>query len=183
MEQIPVSFKIVLLILFPKCSVSVNTILILNCTLWTQKHRFFFVCSSFRCKIRILDSFGTEPDFNHVYWAKDHNLPSPYGALNLVPLQFYTMFRMSAFFFFSLWEKLWEKKINKSPLMCIYVWPAHTPDNTFLGFVVQPHWSDEENKKLESIKRKNQALVYGKRASFWKVNIVTSQHLQNLSKY
>lgn len=64
--------------------------------------------------------------------------------------------------------------------MRIYFWPAHTPDNTFLGFVVQPHWSDEEKKKLESIKRKNQALVYGKRASFWKVNNVT-HHLHNLS--
>lgn len=55
--------------------------------------------------------------------------------------------------------------------MHIYVhfWSAHTPDNTFLGFVVQPPWSDEENKKLKSIKRKKQALVYGKRASFWKV--------------
>lgn len=75
---------------------------------------------SLRCKIRILDSFGTEPDFNHVSWAKDHNLSSPYGSLNLIPLQFYTMFRMSAFFFFNFWEKLWEKKQKISPLMCIY---------------------------------------------------------------
>lgn len=55
--------------------------------------------------------------------------------------------------------------------MYVRLWSAHSPDNTFLGFVVQPHWSDEEIKKLKSIKRKKQALVYGKRASFWKVNL------------
>ncbi|XP_056895505.1 alpha-1,6-mannosylglycoprotein 6-beta-N-acetylglucosaminyltransferase A-like isoform X2 [Takifugu flavidus] len=107
------------------------------------------IWSKYQCKIRILDSFGTEPDFNHVSWAKGHNLSSPYGGLNLIPLQFYTMF-------------------------------PHTPDNTFLGFVVQPHWSDEENKKLESIKRKNQALVYGKRASFWKGK---TAYLDTIHKY
>lgn len=48
---------------------------------------------------------------------------------------------------------------------------AHTPDNTFLGFVVQPHFSAQENKQLNSIVRKKQALVYGKRASFWQVGL------------
>lgn len=67
--------------------------------------------------------------------------------------------------------------------MCIsaHFWSAHTPDNTFLGFVVEPHWSYEENKRLESIQRKNQALVYGKRAKFWKVKIAVSNHVQTVS--
>lgn len=58
-----------------------------------------FICMmclylSIRCMIRVLDSFGTEPDFNHAAWAKEHNLKSPFGGLNLIPAQFYTMFRM-----------------------------------------------------------------------------------------
>lgn len=51
---------------------------------------------------------------------------------------------------------------------------AHTPDNTFLGFVVQPHLSAKENERLQSISRKKQALVYGKRAEFWQVLIVAA---------
>lgn len=51
---------------------------------------------------------------------------------------------------------------------------AHTPDNTFLGFVVQPHLSAKENEQLQSISRKKQALVYGKRAEFWQVLIVAA---------
>lgn len=66
------------------------------------------------------------------------------------------------------------KTSSVNPKFCNYcvVWTAHTPDNTFLGFVVQPHFSAEENKQLDAIKRKKQALVYGKRAEFWQVTIV-----------
>ncbi|XP_027878942.1 alpha-1,6-mannosylglycoprotein 6-beta-N-acetylglucosaminyltransferase A-like isoform X1 [Xiphophorus couchianus] len=91
----------------------------------------------YKCIIRVLDSFGTEPDFNHADWAKKYNLKSPFGGLSLAPMQFYTMF-------------------------------PHTPDNTFLGFVVQHQLSLEENEKLKSTQRKNQALIYGKSATFWK---------------
>uniref|UniRef100_A0A147AI28 alpha-1,6-mannosyl-glycoprotein 6-beta-N-acetylglucosaminyltransferase n=1 Tax=Fundulus heteroclitus TaxID=8078 RepID=A0A147AI28_FUNHE len=90
----------------------------------------------YKCRIRVLDSFGTEPDFNHAAWAKKHNLKSPFGGLDLFPMQFYTMF-------------------------------PHTPDNTFLGFVVQHQLSTEESEKLKATERKNQALVYGKSATFW----------------
>ncbi|XP_070770375.1 alpha-1,6-mannosylglycoprotein 6-beta-N-acetylglucosaminyltransferase A-like isoform X2 [Enoplosus armatus] len=91
----------------------------------------------YKCMIRVLDSFGTEPDFNHAAWAQIHNLTGPFGRLNLIPMQFYTMF-------------------------------PHTPDNTFLGFVVQHQLSSEEAQQLKSTRRQNQALVYGKRAEFWK---------------
>uniref|UniRef100_A0A7N6FCH8 alpha-1,6-mannosyl-glycoprotein 6-beta-N-acetylglucosaminyltransferase n=1 Tax=Anabas testudineus TaxID=64144 RepID=A0A7N6FCH8_ANATE len=90
----------------------------------------------YKCMIRVLDSFGTEPDFNHAAWAQKHNLKSPFGGFNLIPMQFYTMF-------------------------------PHTPDNTFLGFVVQHQLSSEETQQLKAVKRQNQALVYGKSAKFW----------------
>uniref|UniRef100_A0A3Q3WE76 alpha-1,6-mannosyl-glycoprotein 6-beta-N-acetylglucosaminyltransferase n=1 Tax=Mola mola TaxID=94237 RepID=A0A3Q3WE76_MOLML len=111
-------------------------------------HSVCNLCVS-RCAIRVLDSFGTEPDFNHAVWAKRHNLHSPYGSLNLIPTQFYTMF-------------------------------PHTPDNTFLGFVVQPHLSAKENDRLKSITRKKQALVYGKRAEFWQAK---TAYLDTIHKY
>ncbi|KAM4608651.1 alpha-1,6-mannosylglycoprotein 6-beta-N-acetylglucosaminyltransferase A-like [Polymixia lowei] len=90
-----------------------------------------------QCKVRVLDSFGTEPDFNHEAWAKSHSQTTFWGGLNLIPMQFYTMF-------------------------------PHTPDNTFLGFVVEQPLSSEEAQRLQSTKRNNQALVYGKKAEFWK---------------
>ncbi|XP_047456144.1 alpha-1,6-mannosylglycoprotein 6-beta-N-acetylglucosaminyltransferase A-like isoform X1 [Mugil cephalus] len=90
----------------------------------------------YKCRIRVLDSFGTEPDFNHADWAKKYNLKSPFGGLNMIPMQFYTMF-------------------------------PHTPDNTFVGFVVQHQLTSEEIKRLNSTRRQNQALVYGKSAKFW----------------
>ncbi|XP_034549996.1 alpha-1,6-mannosylglycoprotein 6-beta-N-acetylglucosaminyltransferase A-like [Notolabrus celidotus] len=93
--------------------------------------------TNFKCLIRVLDSFGTEPDFNHAAWAKKQNLKSPFGGLSLIPKQFYTMF-------------------------------PHTPDNTFLGFVVQHQLSNKETEQLKSIPRQSQALVYGKSATFWK---------------
>ncbi|XP_069389486.1 alpha-1,6-mannosylglycoprotein 6-beta-N-acetylglucosaminyltransferase A-like isoform X2 [Paralichthys olivaceus] len=90
----------------------------------------------YKCMIRVLDSFGTEPDFNHAVWAQKHNFTGPFVGLSLTPAQFYTMF-------------------------------PHTPDNTFLGFVVQHQMSSEITEQLRSTKRRNQALVYGKRGLFW----------------
>ncbi|XP_059199284.1 alpha-1,6-mannosylglycoprotein 6-beta-N-acetylglucosaminyltransferase A-like [Centropristis striata] len=91
----------------------------------------------YRCMIRVVDTFGTEPDFNHLAWANKHKLTGPFGRLNMIPLQFYTMF-------------------------------PHTPDNTFLGFVVQSPLNSEQTTELKSYERKKQALVYGKRSTFWK---------------
>ncbi|XP_068428895.1 alpha-1,6-mannosylglycoprotein 6-beta-N-acetylglucosaminyltransferase A-like [Clinocottus analis] len=90
----------------------------------------------YRCRFRVLDSFGTEPAFNHEPWAKAHDLTGFFTSLHVTPAQIYTMF-------------------------------PHTPDNTFLGFVVQHQLSAEETKQLKLTRRKNQALVYGKRAGFW----------------
>uniref|UniRef100_A0A667ZAZ1 alpha-1,6-mannosyl-glycoprotein 6-beta-N-acetylglucosaminyltransferase n=1 Tax=Myripristis murdjan TaxID=586833 RepID=A0A667ZAZ1_9TELE len=92
--------------------------------------------TKYRCKIRVLDSFGTEPDFNHEAWAQKHNLKTYWGGFGLMPMQFNTMF-------------------------------PHTPDNTFLGFVVEHPLSSKQTQLLHSTTRRKQALVYGKRATFW----------------
>ncbi|XP_043546929.1 alpha-1,6-mannosylglycoprotein 6-beta-N-acetylglucosaminyltransferase A-like [Chiloscyllium plagiosum] len=88
------------------------------------------------CLLRVLDSFGTEPEFNHAEYAKKKNHGSPWGKLNLIPKQFYNMF-------------------------------PHTPDNSFLGFVVEQHLNSN-NITLSKIPRTNKALIYGKLAGYWK---------------
>uniref|UniRef100_A0A4W3K722 alpha-1,6-mannosyl-glycoprotein 6-beta-N-acetylglucosaminyltransferase n=1 Tax=Callorhinchus milii TaxID=7868 RepID=A0A4W3K722_CALMI len=90
----------------------------------------------YRCVLRVLDSFGTEPEFNHAQYAKKKNHGSPWGKLNLIPKQFYNMF-------------------------------PHTPDNSFLGFVVEQHFNSDNITQLRKNQRTNKALVYGKLAEYW----------------
>ncbi|KAG9464033.1 hypothetical protein GDO78_020624 [Eleutherodactylus coqui] len=45
---------------------------------------------------------------------------------------------------------------------------AHTPDNSFLGFVVEQHLNASDIRHMSDIKRQNQSLVYGKVDNFWK---------------
>ncbi|OBS72070.1 hypothetical protein A6R68_13353, partial [Neotoma lepida] len=45
---------------------------------------------------------------------------------------------------------------------------AHTPDNSFLGFVVEQHLNSSDIHHINEIKRQNQSLVYGKVDNFWK---------------
>lgn len=54
----------------------------------------------FRCMLRVLDSFGTEPEFNHAHYAQSKGHKTPWGKWNLNPQQFNTMFRKCA------WERL-----------------------------------------------------------------------------
>lgn len=51
--------------------------------------------------------------------------------------------------------------------MCVLT--AHTPDNSFLGFVVEQHLNASDIRHIDDIKRQNQSLVYGKVDNFWKV--------------
>ncbi|KAG8540068.1 hypothetical protein GDO81_019891, partial [Engystomops pustulosus] len=44
----------------------------------------------------------------------------------------------------------------------------HTPDNSFLGFVVEQHLNASDIRHMNDIKRQNQSLVYGKVDNFWK---------------
>ncbi|XP_053568485.1 alpha-1,6-mannosylglycoprotein 6-beta-N-acetylglucosaminyltransferase A [Bombina bombina] len=91
----------------------------------------------YQCMLRVLDSFGTEPEFNHAHYAQSKGHKTPWGKWNLNPQQFYTMF-------------------------------PHTPDNSFLGFVVEQHLNASDIRHMSDIKRQNQSLVYGKVDNFWK---------------
>ncbi|KAG7467320.1 hypothetical protein MATL_G00152110 [Megalops atlanticus] len=91
----------------------------------------------YQCMLRVLDSFGTEPEFNHAYYAQSKGHKTPWGKWNLNPQQFNTMF-------------------------------PHTPDNSFLGFVVEQHLNASDIRHIDDIKRQNQSLVYGKVDNFWK---------------
>ncbi|XP_032902328.1 coiled-coil domain-containing protein 126 [Amblyraja radiata] len=94
----------------------------------------------YSCLLRVLDSFGTEPEFNHAEYSKLKNHGSPWGKLNLIPKQFCNMF-------------------------------PHTPDNSFLGFVVEEYFNENHAALLNNISRTNKALVYGKLADYWKDKI------------
>ncbi|KAM3851358.1 alpha-1,6-mannosylglycoprotein 6-beta-N-acetylglucosaminyltransferase A isoform 1-T7 [Vipera latastei] len=91
----------------------------------------------YQCMLRVLDSFGTEPEFNHAHYAQSKGHKTPWGKWNLNPQQFYTMF-------------------------------PHTPDNSFLGFVVEQYLNSSDIKHFNVIKRQDQSLVYGKVDNFWK---------------
>lgn len=54
-------------------------------------------------------------------------------------------------------------------MLCMCLSAAHTPDNSFLGFVVEQHLNASDFKHIDDIKRQNQSLVYGKVDNFWKV--------------
>ena len=85
--------------------------------------------SRLRCTLRILDSFGTEPAYNHESYVRAHQLKKGYGQFNLNPQQYMTQ------------------------------WP-HTPDNSFMGFVVH-RMSAEEAEKVQ--RNDTWALLYGKK--------------------
>ncbi|XP_012941114.1 alpha-1,6-mannosylglycoprotein 6-beta-N-acetylglucosaminyltransferase A [Aplysia californica] len=89
--------------------------------------------SKFSCLFRVLDSFGTEPAFNHRAFAKQNKILSSWGGQDLSPRQFYTMF-------------------------------PHSPDNSFMGFVVDQILNDTTNYTAT---KRNIALVYGKNDYMW----------------
>lgn len=62
-----------------------------------QPLTLFFVSPAWRhrCMLRVLDSFGTEPEFNHAHYAQSKGHKTPWGKWNLNPQQFNTMFRKS----------------------------------------------------------------------------------------
>ncbi|KAJ3584561.1 hypothetical protein NHX12_015056, partial [Muraenolepis orangiensis] len=49
----------------------------------------------YQCMLRVLDSFGTEPEFNHAHYAQAKGHKTPWGKWNLNPQQFNTMFHNS----------------------------------------------------------------------------------------
>lgn len=95
---------------------------------YKQLSKFLPKFENVKCRMRILDSFGTEALFN----VRDADEYNPFGGLKLLLPQFNTMF-------------------------------PHTPDNTFMGFVVEPLTPLEGNEPSQ----RNIVLVYGKDGSFW----------------
>ncbi|XP_030884095.1 alpha-1,6-mannosylglycoprotein 6-beta-N-acetylglucosaminyltransferase A [Leptonychotes weddellii] len=114
-----------------------NTTILICLTDFDYSHYSYNLYSICLCMLRVLDSFGTEPEFNHANYAQSKGHKTPWGKWNLNPQQFYTMF-------------------------------PHTPDNSFLGFVVEQHLNSSDIHHINEIKRQNQSLVYGKVDSFWK---------------
>lgn len=62
-------------------------------------------------------------------------------------------------------------------LLCLSL-AAHTPDNSFMGFVAE-ELNETERLNIQRNKVNNMAVVYGKEASMWKVSI-GQQPLQKL---
>lgn len=54
-------------------------------------------------------------------------------------------------------------------LLCLSL-AAHTPDNSFMGFVAE-ELNETERLNIQRNKVNNMAVVYGKEASMWKVSI------------
>lgn len=52
------------------------------------------------------------------------------------------------------------------PPLCL---AAHTPDNSFMGFVAEER-NETERLAIQRNKLNNMAVVYGKEASMWKVS-------------
>ncbi|KAA3681178.1 uncharacterized protein DEA37_0009625 [Paragonimus westermani] len=84
------------------------------------------------CKLRVLDSFGTQAKYNR-------GRRTEFGGLNLNLQQFYTLL-------------------------------PHSPDNTFLGFVVETTALPEQNIRMRH--SKPIALVAGKVAKMWEQVLV-----------
>lgn len=52
---------------------------------------------------------------------------------------------------------------------------AHTPDNSFMGFVSE-ELNETEKRSIQQNKVNNMAVVYGKEASMWKVQTTIYTH-------
>ncbi|XP_073232225.1 alpha-1,6-mannosylglycoprotein 6-beta-N-acetylglucosaminyltransferase A-like [Porites lutea] len=112
--------------------------------------------SHFRCNLRILDSFGTDAEFNCPEYKVLHkSLKSSWGGQDVHLRQIMTMF-------------------------------PHSPDNLFLGFVVDKALAVEENR-LNSFKQttnisssKPIGLLYAKKAAYLRGR---RKYIDVLSKY
>ena len=59
---------------------------------------------------------------------------------------------------------------------CSFPFSAHTPDNSFMGFVVEQHLKGTSNA---TVRRKNQAVVYGKALYMWQVGIEVLEQIKS----
>lgn len=103
----------------------------------------------YKCKLRVVDSFGTEAQFNYAGYKDKIGGGSMgiWGRHNLNLRQYMTMF-------------------------------PHSPDNTFLGFVV----GSRIPKNVTAPKKKKVALVYGKHYYMWK-DLKSKSYLSLINQY
>lgn len=101
-----------------------------------MKQHMSLTLKKHKCHVRVIDTFGTEPAYNHETYATQHGYRTNWGYWNLNSLQYMTMF-------------------------------PHTPDNSFMGFVVE-EVNETERLSIQRNKVNNMAVVYGKDASMWK---------------
>ena len=149
--------------------------------------------------MRVLDSFGTDAEFNYKHYkGKIPGGRSPWGDIDLQLRQFMTMYRKY------LKEDLKVLKVQKVLTTTLY-WKglagvpalgtsaptlsnvdccceirirnnwqffpvAHSPDNSFLGFAV-PQRAKKVKGPLQKTKTRKAALVYGKDPQFWEVSM------------
>ena len=93
-----------------------------------------------KCKLRILDSFGTEEFFNDPSKAEKSGFRNPWGRLNLNLKQFWTFY------------------------------PHQNQPNDFLGFAAQNLKSELTSNDLETQmvqKKRNIAVLYGKKKNYF----------------
>ncbi|KAK2568382.1 hypothetical protein P5673_007411 [Acropora cervicornis] len=95
----------------------------------------------YRCNYRILDSFGTEAEFNFAEYAfNDQKTKNPWAGADVHLRQIMTMF-------------------------------PHSPDNLFLGFVVDKAVAVETSTSNETLSvQKPIGLLYGKKAGYLRID-------------
>lgn len=130
--------------------------------------------SSRCCKVRLCspNDCAHHGDWTHSYteMRADWKADSKFLLIIWSPT-----FKINYFILFLLFfsnTKPWYPLYALASTVFMYLWlffAAHTPDNSFLGFVVEQHLNASDIKHIDDIKRQNQSLVYGKVDNFWKV--------------
>ncbi|KAK2568503.1 hypothetical protein P5673_007563 [Acropora cervicornis] len=96
--------------------------------------------SHYRCRLRILDSFGTDPQFNYAEFRDADKYKTSWGKADVHVRQMMTMF-------------------------------PHSPDNLFLGFVVDKALTTEAHPPQVNEGNKPKGVLYAKDATYLQVFI------------
>lgn len=86
----------------------------------------------------------------------------------------------------------WSGKLHCNDLVHNYIYeiittiffspPAHTPDNSFMGFVTE-ELNQTERFNIQRDKVNNMAVVYGKEANMWKVRMCASNNSKSKQRF
>ncbi|XP_068704283.1 alpha-1,6-mannosylglycoprotein 6-beta-N-acetylglucosaminyltransferase A-like isoform X2 [Montipora foliosa] len=102
---------------------------------WLLRLKLGPTASQYRCRLRILDSFGTEPEFNFAEYKDANKYKASWGKADVHLRQMMTMF-------------------------------PHSPDNLFLGFVVDKATTMETNPPKVNKVEKPIGVLYAKDATY-----------------